>query len=40
MQRTEGGVRVRELTRKELESVDGAKPTKPLAEGGVPDEGK
>ncbi|MEU8708402.1 hypothetical protein [Streptomyces sp. NPDC048565] len=40
VQRTKDGMKVRKLTKEELENMDGAKPTKPLAEGGATDEAK
>ncbi|WP_406147743.1 hypothetical protein [Streptomyces sp. NBC_01012] len=40
VQRTKDGLKVRKLTEEELENMDGAKPTKPLAEDSAADEGK
>ncbi|MET7639740.1 hypothetical protein [Streptomyces sp. NPDC005438] len=40
VQRTEDGLKVRKLTRKEWENTHGAKPTKPRSEGKAAEEGK
>lgn len=40
VQRTKDGMKVRKLTKEELENSDGAKPTKPLPQGGAVGEGK